>query len=65
MPLRVNPDRTVDLRLWVCDLSSRRTGELLTLNAQGAAELKELIDHAEATVDRMVAARQIVGLSRK
>lgn len=65
MSLRVNPDRTVDLKLWVCDLSSRRSGEMLTLDERGATELKELLDHAEATVARMVAARQIVGLARR
>lgn len=62
--LKLNPDHTVNLILFMCDETSRRTGECMVLGFSGATELKQLIDHASSTVGQMVAAGQIAGLAR-
>lgn len=62
--LKVNPDRTANLYVSMMDMDSRRSGEFMLLGFQGATELKQIIDHAAATVGRMVASGQITGLAR-
>lgn len=64
MSLVIQPDRTATLQIWMCDLRSRRNGELITLGLNGAGELKELLLHAERTVMNLTASQQIAGLLR-
>lgn len=64
LSLRINPDRTATLEVFMTDENSRRTGEMLVLGYVGAHELKELIDHASGVVGRMAYSGQIAGLAR-
>lgn len=64
MALDIRPDGTAALMLFMHDQSSRRTGEIIILGYYGATELRQLFNHAEATVQRMTAAGQIAGLMR-
>ena len=63
MSVSVESDRTASLHLFMSDLSSRRDGEFMMLGYQGATELRELLQHAEQTIGRMIQAGQIVGMS--
>lgn len=64
MTLIVNSDRTASLQIWMCDIRSRRSGELMTLGMTGAGELKELLAHAERTAGQLMGSHQIAGLVR-
>ena len=58
----ISADGSARVRIFMAEQRGRRGGELIDLGASGLRELREMVDHIEATIARLCASGQIRSL---